>query len=153
GVAGRRGALRADRRHAAADRAELDARDRERVLPERPLARRGVHPRAVHAPDPGGLEGRWPGARARRQRHRRGEGQGDRGSAGERPGDDRARRAAVSRKLRAARAVVIFEAMALYDLASVFADQLRTAESEAGRIYEAVIGIVTDNKDPSKLGR
>jgi uncharacterized protein involved in type VI secretion and phage assembly len=43
--------------------------------------------------------------------------------------------------------------MALYDLASVFADQLRTAESEAGRIYEAVIGIVTDNKDPSKLGR
>jgi uncharacterized protein involved in type VI secretion and phage assembly len=43
--------------------------------------------------------------------------------------------------------------MALYDLASVFADQIRTAESEAGRIYEAVIGIVTDNKDPSKLGR
>ena len=43
--------------------------------------------------------------------------------------------------------------MALYDLASVFADQIRAAESEAGRIYEAVIGIVTDNKDPSKLGR
>jgi uncharacterized protein involved in type VI secretion and phage assembly len=43
--------------------------------------------------------------------------------------------------------------MALYDLASVFADQIRTAEAEAGRIYEAVIGIVTDNKDPSKLGR
>lgn len=51
------------------------------------------------------------------------------------------------------RAVVIYEAMALYQLASVFADQIRTAESEAGLIYEAVIGIVTDNKDPSKLGR
>ena len=41
----------------------------------------------------------------------------------------------------------------LYDLASVFADQIRTAETEAGRVYEPVIGIVTDNKDPSKLGR
>jgi uncharacterized protein involved in type VI secretion and phage assembly len=41
----------------------------------------------------------------------------------------------------------------LYDLASVFADQIRTAETEATRVYEPVIGIVTDNKDPSKLGR
>jgi uncharacterized protein involved in type VI secretion and phage assembly len=41
----------------------------------------------------------------------------------------------------------------LYDLASVFADQIRTAETEASRVYEPVIGIVTDNKDPSKLGR
>jgi uncharacterized protein involved in type VI secretion and phage assembly len=41
----------------------------------------------------------------------------------------------------------------LYDLASVFADQIRTAETESTRIYEPVIGIVTDNKDPSKLGR
>ena len=41
----------------------------------------------------------------------------------------------------------------IYDLAGVFADHLRTAEAEAGRVYEAVIGIVTDNKDPSKLGR
>ena len=41
----------------------------------------------------------------------------------------------------------------LYDLASVFADQIRTAETEADRMYEPVIGIVTDNKDPSKLGR
>lgn len=43
--------------------------------------------------------------------------------------------------------------MALYDLASVFADQIRTAEAEAGRVYEPVIALVTDNKDPSKLGR
>lgn len=43
--------------------------------------------------------------------------------------------------------------MALYDLASVFADQIRTAETEAGRVYEPVIALVTDNKDPSKLGR
>jgi uncharacterized protein involved in type VI secretion and phage assembly len=41
----------------------------------------------------------------------------------------------------------------LYDLASVFADQIHTAENEASRIYEPVIGLVTDNKDPSKLGR
>ncbi|MDB4957655.1 MAG: Rhs element Vgr protein [Myxococcales bacterium] len=42
---------------------------------------------------------------------------------------------------------------AFYDLASVFADQIRTAETEAARMYEPVIAIVTDNKDPSKLGR
>src|SRR5580765_4934791 len=42
---------------------------------------------------------------------------------------------------------------ALYDLASVFADQIRTSETEGTRVYEPVIGIVTDNKDPSKLGR
>lgn len=41
----------------------------------------------------------------------------------------------------------------LYDLASVFTDQIRTAETESGRVYEPVIGIVTDNKDPDKLGR
>ena len=41
----------------------------------------------------------------------------------------------------------------LYDLASVFADQIRTAETESSRVYEPVIGVVTDNKDPSKLGR
>ena len=41
----------------------------------------------------------------------------------------------------------------IYDLASVFAHQHLQAESEASRVNEAVIGIVTDNKDPSKLGR
>ena len=41
----------------------------------------------------------------------------------------------------------------IYDLASVFADQIRTAETEGSRVYEPVIGLVTDNKDPSKLGR
>jgi uncharacterized protein involved in type VI secretion and phage assembly len=41
----------------------------------------------------------------------------------------------------------------IYDLASVFAEQIRTAETEASRVYEPVIGLVTDNKDPSKLGR
>lgn len=40
-----------------------------------------------------------------------------------------------------------------YDLASAFASQIFTAEEEAGRVYEAMIGIVTDNKDPEKLGR
>jgi phage baseplate assembly protein V len=41
----------------------------------------------------------------------------------------------------------------LFDLPSVFADHIRTAEAEANRVYEAMIGIVTDNKDPQKLGR
>jgi len=41
----------------------------------------------------------------------------------------------------------------LYDLSSVFVEQIRTAEDEATRVYEPVIAIVTDNKDPSKLGR
>jgi uncharacterized protein involved in type VI secretion and phage assembly len=39
------------------------------------------------------------------------------------------------------------------DLANHFAQQIRTAETEAGRVYQAVIGLVTDNKDPQKLGR
>jgi uncharacterized protein involved in type VI secretion and phage assembly len=41
----------------------------------------------------------------------------------------------------------------IYDLASVFADQIRTAETEATRVYEPMVAVVTDNKDPSKLGR
>ena len=41
----------------------------------------------------------------------------------------------------------------LYDLSSAFAAQVITAEQEANRCYEPVTGIVTDNKDPSKLGR
>ena len=41
----------------------------------------------------------------------------------------------------------------LYDLASVFAEQIRTAELESDKIYEPVVGMVTDNKDPLKLGR
>ncbi len=41
----------------------------------------------------------------------------------------------------------------LFDLASVFADQIRTAEMESNRVYEPMIGVVTDNKDPQKLGR
>jgi uncharacterized protein involved in type VI secretion and phage assembly len=41
----------------------------------------------------------------------------------------------------------------MYDLANVFAQQIHTAETESSRVYEPVIGIVTDNKDPSKLGR
>ena len=40
-----------------------------------------------------------------------------------------------------------------YDLANVFAGQIQQAHSEAGKVYEPVIGLVTDNKDPSKLGR
>lgn len=41
----------------------------------------------------------------------------------------------------------------LYDLASAFAAQIHQAEHEANKCYEPVIGLVTDNKDPQKLGR
>lgn len=41
----------------------------------------------------------------------------------------------------------------LYDLASVFADQIRLAESESALMLEPVVALVTDNKDPQKLGR
>ena len=41
----------------------------------------------------------------------------------------------------------------IYDLSSVFAAQIQTSEAESGKVFEPVIGIVTDNKDPSKLGR
>src|SRR6202012_13947 len=34
-----------------------------------------------------------------------------------------------------------------------FANQLKRAEHEQSKVYEAVVGIVTDNKDPSKIGR
>jgi uncharacterized protein involved in type VI secretion and phage assembly len=40
-----------------------------------------------------------------------------------------------------------------YDLQSHFASQIQRAEGESSKVYEAVIGIVTDNKDPSKIGR
>src|SRR6478735_4405054 len=40
-----------------------------------------------------------------------------------------------------------------FDLATYFAGQIFQAEAEAGLVYEPVIGIVTDNKDPDKLGR
>ena len=39
------------------------------------------------------------------------------------------------------------------DLSSVFAAQLQKAEAENQEMNEAMIGIVTDNKDPKKLGR
>lgn len=41
----------------------------------------------------------------------------------------------------------------IYDLASAFANQIHTAESESAKVFDPVIGVVTDNKDPSKLGR
>src|SRR5258706_15352610 len=41
----------------------------------------------------------------------------------------------------------------IYDLSTAFAGQIRTAEAEAGKVYEPMIALVTDNKDPSKLGR
>ncbi|MCX5748441.1 MAG: phage baseplate assembly protein V [Proteobacteria bacterium] len=40
-----------------------------------------------------------------------------------------------------------------YDISGFFAQQIQTAETEAAKIYEPLIGVVTDNKDPSKLGR
>ncbi len=39
------------------------------------------------------------------------------------------------------------------ELMAVFAQQFRDAEEHADRIYEPVIGLVTDNKDPDKLSR
>lgn len=39
------------------------------------------------------------------------------------------------------------------DLSSQFFRQIRTAETESGRVHEAVVGVVTANKDPDKLGR
>jgi uncharacterized protein involved in type VI secretion and phage assembly len=41
----------------------------------------------------------------------------------------------------------------IYDLASQFSEQIQTAEGESSKVYETLIGVVTDNKDPSKLGR
>jgi len=40
-----------------------------------------------------------------------------------------------------------------YDLQSVFAAQIQEAEAESGKVFEPIIGLVTDNKDPQKLGR
>jgi len=40
-----------------------------------------------------------------------------------------------------------------YDLPGFFAQQIQTAETEAAKIYEPIIGLVTENKDPQKLGR
>lgn len=41
----------------------------------------------------------------------------------------------------------------IYDLQTAFAAQIQNAETEANRVYEPVVAVVTDNKDPSKLGR
>jgi uncharacterized protein involved in type VI secretion and phage assembly len=41
----------------------------------------------------------------------------------------------------------------LVKLANYFAQQILTSETEGSRVYEPVIALVTDNKDPDKLGR
>jgi uncharacterized protein involved in type VI secretion and phage assembly len=41
----------------------------------------------------------------------------------------------------------------VYDLQTFFASEIQQREKEAGKVYEPVIGIVTDNKDPNKSGR
>jgi len=41
----------------------------------------------------------------------------------------------------------------LYDLAGVFASLIQNAELESDKVYEPLIWLVTDNKDPQKLGR
>jgi uncharacterized protein involved in type VI secretion and phage assembly len=43
--------------------------------------------------------------------------------------------------------------MSANDLFAHFTAQIHQAESESSKVYEAVVGVVTDNKDPSKLGR
>jgi len=40
-----------------------------------------------------------------------------------------------------------------YDLVQLLASQTRDAEDRSDRVYEAVIGVVVDNKDPEKIGR
>ena len=41
----------------------------------------------------------------------------------------------------------------IYDLQSVFAGQIQDAEAKGTKQDDCAIGIVTDNKDPKKLGR
>ena len=41
----------------------------------------------------------------------------------------------------------------VYGLESMFAEQIHTAEAESSKVFETVIGVVTDNKDPNKSGR
>lgn len=41
----------------------------------------------------------------------------------------------------------------VFDIASAVAGHLHGAEFETNKVYEPVIALVTDNKDPSKLGR
>ena len=41
----------------------------------------------------------------------------------------------------------------IYDLASAFSNQIEDASAESSRMFEPVIGVVTDNKDPNKTGR
>jgi uncharacterized protein involved in type VI secretion and phage assembly len=43
--------------------------------------------------------------------------------------------------------------MSVIDLPSLFFQQIRNAEEEAGKVFEAVVGVVTDNKDPDKQSR
>ncbi len=43
--------------------------------------------------------------------------------------------------------------MSVIDLPSLFFQQIRNAEDEAGKVFEPVIGVVTDNKDPDKQSR
>jgi uncharacterized protein involved in type VI secretion and phage assembly len=43
--------------------------------------------------------------------------------------------------------------MSIIDLPSFFFSQIRNTEEEHDRVYEAVIGVVTDNNDPDKLSR
>jgi uncharacterized protein involved in type VI secretion and phage assembly len=38
-------------------------------------------------------------------------------------------------------------------LEQLFYQQIRTSEAESGKVNEALVGVVTDNKDPDKLGR
>lgn len=40
-----------------------------------------------------------------------------------------------------------------HDLSNQFFQQIQTSQMESGKLHEAVIGVVTDNKDPDKLGR
>lgn len=41
----------------------------------------------------------------------------------------------------------------IFDLQSAFTAEIRQAEVESSKMFEPAIGIVTDNKDPEKLGR
>jgi uncharacterized protein involved in type VI secretion and phage assembly len=43
--------------------------------------------------------------------------------------------------------------MSANDLFAYFTSQIHQAESESSKVYEAVVGVVTDKKDPTKIGR
>ena len=159
GVAGRPRDLQADRRRARDDRALAAARDRRRLLRDRPLARAAsTSASASRSTIPADWKG--DGSRSglvadRPARATRPQATGD--SPGERPGHSSSWASSRSREARgrSRRTVVRSQPMPadLRPRQRVRASRSSTPEAESSKVYEPVIGVVTDNKDPTKLGR